>query len=313
MKKKIKKTAAVKIPVAVKARAPKEDPKMKQYRSAFPAVDAAFTEWKSGTSLSDIVSTYKLPKRDTAYKPFLILAGGLEAFKALRTQGAGGRSFGGKGGHHAGRSRTVATRAQDDKNVRHVVSSPRWKMELVWEPVVVKIDTGDGEKKMSWRTVKAKVYVAPSGNRYVAASATEKADLIMRIKWKSLEHARARQDLAWAEADAARTGTKVMPKRRARLERVIAASDGDVGAWTVRLRRFESSAVARKLNKEDRLVARGLKAQAAKKKQQEQQERDLARRAREHKKEQRTATKTVKTKKQPKTVTRRTVKKKARR
>jgi hypothetical protein len=283
----LKKTSRVSKPLATRQKADEAkdtarrtkrlgDPKLPQYTDT-PFTDAqeAFEQWKQGTPVKQIAKERNFTKG--VRKTFMFLAGGKDGFKALRDAGAGGRGFGG-GGHVGSRPRPTI----DDSTVKVLFTSPRWKVERVWAPILVTItDERRQERKIAWREAKATIYVSPKGNKFIEAKHNEKADLIVKTRVHSMQHASAVQALRWAECDAERTGVALTTKRRARLQRAIDTADMNVSELVTRLRKYETSSVARKLQKEKALATQGAKARTAKKQARVKTKATIAKKAKE--------------------------------
>jgi len=211
----------------------------KKLPAAVEAYRADFEKWQEGTPLAAIARALN-SKRRPVKLAFLALAGSRDAFKALREAGAGGKAFGGATG--GGRTREAVL--HDDSKVKTLHSSPKWKIEILWEPCVVTIK-GDG--KFAWRKEKLRMFISPKGNKYVQARDMEKADLIVLVRQHSVPN---------KEGETIR-----LPNCDSKL----------------RLKRLKNSSVLKKLKKEDDVVARGLKARAAKKKAKKMKKKHLAR------------------------------------
>lgn len=139
------------------------------------ALHPAFLAWQGGTSLGALVGKYDgCASRSATRKILTAAAGGKAQFRALRDQGAGGTAvpFGGK----RAAPRTTEQRAVDDAGVKHIHGPIRWQVERLYEPAIVNVEKVG---KMAWRKERLVIYTHPkSGNRYVKAKPSEKADLI---------------------------------------------------------------------------------------------------------------------------------------
>jgi hypothetical protein len=205
----------------------------------FPEAEEAFVAWKKGESLSSIVARYNLPKRDTAYKPFVKLAGGLEGFRALRASGGGGQlAFGGK--HHVPTARKREVSSAAPVSTRDEAKVPRnsmkgWEARRVYKPVSVSIEKVG---VIPWRKLLYTVMISPKGNEYVEAKGTERADLI-------------------------RPAVKLVPKRDL-FGKIIKDQFWVTNSPDIRFKRLKDSTVVKKAAREEALTKKGLKARAAK-------------------------------------------------
>lgn len=141
----------------------------KKYPSTW--VDA-FDRWKRGTAMATLKADVKSHGAQLQ-AAFIVMAGSREAFKALRTGGAGGQSlFGGKRAVGGGAARKAIVAAVDDTKVPHITAKERLaKWTSTWEHV---------------HNTRIPIAIAPNGKRYVQARSTERADLLFdwpKDKW----------------------------------------------------------------------------------------------------------------------------------
>jgi hypothetical protein len=180
---------------------------------------ALLERWKKGEQLHALSAASGI-KRSKLRRVLIAAAGGKDAFRALRAQGAGGRAepFGGK-------RRTAGAPSIDDSQVKHVKSSKRWTCRREWEPRIVTIKGKDKdgrrvEGKHAWRELKAMIFISPKGNEYVQALGTEKADLI--VTPAGLPPVRLRKYATSAVARRAKEVEKERERGEAALKRISA-------------------------------------------------------------------------------------------
>lgn len=170
----------------------RRDANPEAYRKLSGQPHPAFEAWKNGASIRDLVVEHKMT-RSQMRKLLTTAAGGKDAFKALRAQGAGGsvQPFGGK---RASGSAPVAPVDQKalDKKAKRLKSSKRWQLDIRFEPMKV-INAGEGKVKVLGGNEYLHGYRGPSGQLYVEAKANERADVILRFKTLGLPPLRLRK------------------------------------------------------------------------------------------------------------------------
>lgn len=177
--------------------------------------------WLKGESLAalhvEAMAAGFQGKRGKFRRAFIALAGGKANWQQQRDAGAGGtrEPFGGK--------RAAPGPKLDDSQVKRLTPKTGrlkgWTFHLVREPVNIKVKDADGAAHGAtvWQPV-ATVYTSPSGNDYVNAKHSEKADLIIRYRAKY---------------------------------------GSPLGDKDVRLRRFTTSSVKRKMDQNEKELERG--------------------------------------------------------
>lgn len=123
--------------------------------------DAAYARWLAGEHLSVLAAELSV-KRGALRRAFRKLAGGVDAFKALRAGGAGGEAmlFGGKraeGGVVIDDSKVPRLKGRASR----MLFKDGWKLDTIYV-----------------EHVPEDVFVSPKGQRYVRAKTMERADLI---------------------------------------------------------------------------------------------------------------------------------------
>jgi hypothetical protein len=175
-----------------------------QPAAKFEAFRAAFDRWKAGEQIHALASSLG-HKRSKLRRALIQLAGGKAAFKALRTDGAGGtvEAFGGK---RATGGRTKEVIAQDDSKVQQLTRLDarleHWRHEWLRTPLgnFPILVTPDGETK------------------YGRASATERADLIVDPQTPGVPMIRMRKLDGSALARLAKQEEKTVERGEALLE-----------------------------------------------------------------------------------------------
>lgn len=187
----------------------------KKSKASSAPYGAEFERWKNGTQLSTLATELKV-KRSKLRRAFQQHAGGKDAFKKLRTEGAGGTTlpFGGK--RSAGRTKIdiaiddskvpvlkssdvklkINQRVLDHLDLMRVDLDDRLQNATASE--ALRLDTGHENAKRivaqaktdaksnGWRVEHYSTHfgtalrlIAPDGKAYVKATATERADYIV--------------------------------------------------------------------------------------------------------------------------------------
>lgn len=143
----------------------------KEKRAKDPLTEA----WLGGTPIKDLVAEFG-KTRSQIRRHLTEAVGGREKFRALRAQGAGGQTelFGGK-------RAASGSSLPDDAKVKRIYGTPLkkegrprgWKVE--WHAPFTRTERGDLRDALDKRDV----YISPTGERYVEAGSTERADLIV--------------------------------------------------------------------------------------------------------------------------------------
>ncbi len=138
--------------------------------SAAPTIDAGaemFDAWKRGVPIHQLVIDYAPTSRSAVRKQLTIAAGGVDKFKALRAQGAGGRV-----------AEAVDKSATKRERRAKPEDAPRPRIDDSNVPMITSAKTSDGWTHRRDTRRNELIYISPEGVEYVRASDTQPADLI---------------------------------------------------------------------------------------------------------------------------------------
>jgi hypothetical protein len=142
----------------------------------------AFTAWRNGTSIAELVTEFKMT-RSQLRRLLTDAAGGKAKFRELRATGAGGSTqpFGGKSATPREPGAPAVPRDLDAK-AKRIKTTRGWPVERIIVPATVRIKVDGEPKTVGWRETKLLIYTSPkTGKRYVEAKPTERADLLVRM------------------------------------------------------------------------------------------------------------------------------------
>lgn len=162
------------------------------------AILDAFGAWQGGAHISDLSSKTGV-KRSKLRRLLIGLAGGKEAFKKMRADGAGGQVelFGGK------RAQPGARIGIDDAKVpviKHCKLSAGWQFRL--------------ERTANPGNIP--IHTSPDGIEYVTAKSTERADLIVDHSKRGLSNTRLRKLETSPKIKAVKREAKLIAKGEAK-------------------------------------------------------------------------------------------------